>query len=135
MKIFRYIYYHIYIVYENENQVENLPLFKLSDSHDMILFLIKKELQGTKFTVELGNVGFDTSLYTPDLGVLILSLMGFGVRTDELWNWYFEKLCIYSEKVDLGDLYSVRELAFEFYFELRTKLQSIQSDHITAIQK
>ncbi len=107
-------------------EAENLPFFKLSDSQDMILFLIKKELQGTKFTVELGNVGFDTSLYSPDLGVLILSLMGFGVRTDELWNWYFDKLFTYSEKVDLGDVDAVRELAFEFYLELRTKIQSVQ---------
>ena len=62
-----------------KSQIEavDLPLFKLSDNQDLILFLIKKELQGTKFTQELDRLGFDASLYSSDLGAVILSLVGF----------------------------------------------------------
>ena len=47
----------------------DLPFFRLSESQDLILFLIKKELQGTKLTMELDRIGFDTSVYGSDLGV------------------------------------------------------------------
>jgi len=67
-------------------QAVDLPFFKLSENQDLILFLIKKELQGTKLMQELNRVGFDASLFSPDLGAVILSLMGFKHRTDELWD-------------------------------------------------
>ncbi|MEO9485474.1 MAG: hypothetical protein ABJG47_18585 [Ekhidna sp.] len=105
-------------------QAENLPFFKLSDSQDLILFLIKKELQGTKFVQELDRVGFDPSVFCPDLGVVILSLVGFENRSDELWNWYSEVVDVFAEKVDLWNRDTVQELALDVYLELRAKLKS-----------
>ena len=102
----------------------DLPFYKLSDSQDLILFLIKKELQGTKFMGELDRLGFDTSVYCSDLGVVILSLAGFTGRTDALWDWYMQMMDSYAEKVDLWDTESARELALDVYVELRTKLKS-----------
>ena len=66
-----------------EIEVEDLPFFKLSSTQDLILFLIKKELQGTKFVYELDKIGFDCSIFSIDLGAVILSLLGFRNRTDE----------------------------------------------------
>lgn len=102
----------------------DLPFYKLSDSQDLILFLIKKELQGTKFTRELDRLGFDTAVYCSDLGVVILSLAGFTGRTDALWDWFMKMLDSYAEKVDLWDTDTARELALDVYLELRTKLKS-----------
>ena len=102
----------------------DLPFYKLSDSQDLILFLIKKELQGTKFTRELDRLGFDTGVYCSDLGVVILSLAGFTGRNDALWDWFMKMLDSYAEKVDLWDTDTARELALDVYLELRTKLKS-----------
>ncbi|MEP4090948.1 hypothetical protein [Reichenbachiella sp.] len=98
--------------------------FRLSSSHDLTLFLIQKELQGTRFTKELERIGFDHSIFSSDLGDVILSLIGFISRNDDLWIWYYEVLNSYSDKVDLRDNNSSRELALEFYFELNNKFKS-----------
>ena len=102
----------------------DLPFFKLSDSQDLILFLIRKELQETKFMRELDRIGFDTSVYCSDLGVVILSLAGFRGRTNELWDWYLSMLDSYAEKVDMRDSDEAGELALDVYLELRTRLKS-----------
>ncbi len=102
-------------------EAESLPMFKLSSNQDLILFLIKKELQGTKFINELDKIGFDSSLFCIDLGKVILSLMGFQNRSDEMWEWYDQTLDSYLPKVNLWDNSTTRELALDFYLELRTK--------------
>ncbi len=102
-------------------EADNLPMFKLSSSQDLILFLIKKELQGTKFINELDKIGFDSSVFCIDLGEVILSLMGFQNRTDELWAWYDKTLDSYASKVDLWNNSTTRELTLNFYLELRAR--------------
>lgn len=102
-------------------EADNLPMFKLSSNQDLILFLIKKELQGTKFINELDKIGFDSSLFCIDLGEVILSLIGFQNRTDELWAWYDETLDLYASKVDLWSNSTTHELTLDFYLELRAK--------------
>lgn len=101
----------------------DLPFFKLSESQDLILFLIKKELQGTKFTNELDRLGFNTEVYCSDLGVVILSLAGFKGRSDALWDWYMKLMDAFAEKVDLRDSDSARNLALDVCLELRNKLK------------
>ncbi len=101
----------------------NLPFYTLSDSQDLILFLITKELEGTKFTRELDRLGFDSAVYSSDLGIVILSLVGFTSRTDELWDWFTPMMDSFAEKVDIWDHGTARELALDVYMELRTKLK------------
>ena len=112
-----------------EFEIECPPLFQLSSHQDLILFLIKKELQGTKFVSELSKIGFDSSIFDIDLGAVILSLLGFKRRTDE-WQWYYEKLDDFAEKVDLQDNSIVSEMAFSFYLELQSKVQSEVADGV-----
>ncbi len=102
----------------------DLPFYQLSERQDLILFLIKKELQGTKFTRELDRLGFDTGLYCSDLGVVILSLAGFKGRTDDLWDWFIKMMDAFAEKVDLWDSETAKEAALDVYLELRNKLKS-----------
>lgn len=105
-----------------EIEVRDIPFFRLSTQHDLILFLIKKELQGTKLTLELDRIGFDHSLYAPDLGDVILSLAGFEKRGDELWTWYYGLMQAHAEKVDLNEPETAHDQALEMYFALREKL-------------
>ncbi len=105
-------------------ETKDFPFFKLSHDQDLILFLIKKELQGTKFAKELDRIGFDQSTFCPDLGVVIMSLVGFKERSDTLWEWYMEVMDAFADQVDLWDSRTAHELALDFYIELRAKLKS-----------
>ncbi|MEP1779283.1 hypothetical protein [Reichenbachiella sp.] len=100
-------------------KIRSLPLFKLPPGQDLILFLIKQELLGTRFLNDLQGVGFGGEVFSMDLGVAILSLMGFHDRTDELWEWYFETLNAFAERVNLSEDTTADQLALEFYVELR----------------
>lgn len=101
------------------------PHFYLPEEEDMLLFLIQKELQGTRFTNDLAKLGFDGSLYSPDLGSVILSLAGINNRSDVVWNWYYTELDRLSEQVDLHDLKTARVTALEFYGLLKQRLTNV----------
>ncbi|WP_103068990.1 hypothetical protein [Aquimarina sediminis] len=105
-----------------EIELQNFPSFKLSSDQDLILFLIRNELLGTKFINQLSEIGFDTSFFSVELGTAILSLMGFNNRTDVLWQWYYEILDSYVLRVNLKDYTGVNVLAFDFYIALRIRL-------------
>lgn len=102
------------------------PQFKLSTQQDLILYLIKNELVGTRFINQLASVGFDTSFFSVELGMAILSLMGFKTRTDTLWEWYHDTVDLYAAKICLDDHAVTRAVTFDFYIALRIKLHSEQ---------
>ncbi|PKV48887.1 hypothetical protein ATE84_0903 [Aquimarina sp. MAR_2010_214] len=102
------------------------PQFKLSTHQDLILYLIKNELLGTRFINQLASVGFDTSFFSVELGMAILSLMGFKNRTDALWEWYHGTVDAYAAKVCLEDHAATRAVSFDFYIALRIKLHTEQ---------
>lgn len=102
----------------------DFPFFRLSSNHDLVLFLIQKELQGTKFTNELEKLGFDGSTFSTDLGSVILSLTGFRHRSDELWEWYYKMVDAFTDQVDLQDHATAREAALHVYLELRNRLKA-----------
>jgi hypothetical protein len=105
---------------------QNFPQFKLSTHQDLILFLIKNELLGTRFMNQLSTVGFDTSFFSVELGTAILSLMGFKNRTDTLWEWYHDTVDMYATKVCLEDHAATSAVSFDFYIALRIKLHTEQ---------
>lgn len=97
---------------------QNLPLIKFPKKVELIIFLIKEELKNRKFSNGLDAVGFDTSMTCSDLSPLVLGLMGFDPRTDELYSWYYEMLETNLEEIDLSDMTMLFEKAFEVYVEL-----------------
>ena len=99
-----------------------LPLFRLTNEHDLLLFLIQKELQGARFIHDLTSAGFDTSRYDPDLGVVILSLFGFQERSDEILDWYYTELDTIVTRINLDDKESIKVLTLEFYHTIKTKV-------------
>lgn len=96
----------------------DLKLVKLPPAVELILFLIKEELKNRKFTNGLEQVGFDTSVCCTDFGILILSLAGFGKRTDQMYNWYYELLDKYAAKIEDVNADDIFEHALDFYIEL-----------------
>lgn len=105
-----------------EIEVRDIPFFKLSTSQDLILYLIKKELQDNKLAQEFDRLGFDSMLFSMDLGDLILSFMGFQARGDKFWNDYQGLVHIHAAKVDLTNPETASEQALELYLTLREKI-------------
>ena len=110
-----------------ELEARDFPKFKLSTNQDLTLFLIKNELLSTRFLNQLESIGFDTSFFSIDLSVVILSLMGFENRTDSLWEWYYTNLETYVFKMNIQDYEEVNTIAFDFYIVLRAKLEEEQT--------
>jgi hypothetical protein len=103
------------------NFPSNLRLIKLPTQVELTLFLIREELKNHKFTRDLNNVGFDTAFCSSDFSALILGLVGFENRSDEIYDWYFKLCDQYVQKVDLEEASDFNELAFHFYTELLTE--------------
>ena len=101
---------------------DNLGLTRLPPRVDLIIYLIKAELKNTRFTNQLEQIGFDTSLSSLDFGGLILELAGFSNRNDELFDWYNQLVEDYSNRLDdPADPARVNEVAFDFYNEIQKK--------------
>jgi len=102
---------------------EDMPsFFKLYPEHDLLLFLIEKELHDTKMRLGLEQLGFSNEyLFVHDLGDLILSLVGIKGRSDELWSWYHELIKAYAQKLEIGNYDAAFEQSCKVYFELKDK--------------
>ncbi|WP_062055761.1 hypothetical protein [Aquimarina longa] len=107
-------------------ETQDFPQFRLSTNEDLILFLIRNELLSAKLINQLSIIGFDTSFFSFELGIAILSLMGFRDRTDTLWKWYHDMLDSYVLKINLDNHNAVKAIIFDFYVELRVKLYNEQ---------
>ncbi|WP_103866254.1 hypothetical protein [Aquimarina sp. I32.4] len=105
-------------------EAQGFPTFKLPANQDLILLLIKNELISTQFAHQLDTIGFDTSSYSIELGSAILSLVGFTDRTDTLWEWYYNMLDSYIEKINLEENGITERVIFDFYIALRIKLHT-----------
>ena len=104
-----------------ELETQASPFFDLSNVQELLLFLIRQELQGARFIHELERLGFNSGFFTVDLGEVILPLIGFSHQTDELWEWYCETLYSFAARVDMRDNSRNDELVLEFYLALRSK--------------
>lgn len=87
------------------------------NNQDMILSLIEKEIEGTKFIKELQRVGFDTTVYTPDLCDIITAIMGI-TKKDDLWDWYFKRLDAHTDNYTFLNKKQLKHEAYLFYLEL-----------------
>jgi len=97
---------------------DKIQLTKLPPAAEMTIFLIGEELKNRKCMNTLEQVGFDTSFFSGDLGVLILSLSGFDVRSDELYSWYTELLDTHCATFTPNDGKAWKQAALDVYLEL-----------------
>lgn len=100
---------------------ENLQLIKLPPSAEMTLFLIGEEMKNRRLINRLELAGFDTAFSGADLSILILSLIGFDPRPDELYEWYTNVLNEACEKANPADTTEWKQAVFDFYMELVAK--------------
>lgn len=95
-------------------------------TQEVLLHLIRKELQGRKFVCELSKIGFDAAIFNTDLGSTILSLMGHPYPSDTFLNWYDQTLDHFTNCINLHHPATAPEAAFNFYLALTKKLRELR---------
>lgn len=95
-----------------------LQLIKLPPAAEMTLFLIGEEMKNRRLINRLEHAGFDTAFSGADLSILILSLIGFDPRPDELYEWYSTALNSTCENANPADSTEWKQAVFDFYLEL-----------------
>ena len=100
----------------------NHHLPQTESNSNIILILVKKELQDAKLINELIKLGFSSSQFGPCLGEVILKLLGVENRNDEWWEWYYQMLDKFAEKVELTNESGLVDVADEFIAVLRSRV-------------
>ena len=111
---------------KTQTQIAGTLPAKFSSNQKLALFLIEKELRGTKLISEFIRAGMNPALFSLNFGPAILSLMGFRKGGEDLSSWYEETLAAYVEKVDIHDLWDDQDITGGFYFELRRKKMQME---------
>jgi hypothetical protein len=100
----------------------NIPPIKLSKKTELILHLITAEIKNRKLISGLIDLGFDTTHYTIDFNQIILSLIGFEKLSEELYQYYYELLDQYCEKINIWKFgEELNDVALNIYSELLMK--------------
>lgn len=94
----------------------NLHL-KLPSKVENTLYLIKEELKSRKFFNSLRESGLDDCHYQPHLDELIMASVGLDDDSNETFDFYYNTIEEYSEKIVPGESSAV-EQAFNVYLEL-----------------
>jgi hypothetical protein len=92
-------------------------LLRLPTNVEFTLFLIREELKSSRLFYGLGIAGFDHSIYRSDFSTLIQEAIGLDTDSNEINDFYFQKLTYYTERVD-QDQEKITNLAFKFYLDL-----------------
>lgn len=80
---------------------KNLTLeFDLSNRRDIILYLIQKELLDISLHNRFIHAGLDLTLFSTDLGELILFLLGHSETSDALWEFYYKTMNHYAIELE-----------------------------------
>jgi hypothetical protein len=95
---------------------------KLNGIQEVAVFLIKAELKNRKFAEQLEQIGFDPTYVSLDLGTVVLQLIGFNERSDEIYEWYQKRVEIFLPKVVLkDDGETLNSLAIQLFKELTSR--------------
>src|SRR5690349_4548159 len=102
-------------------------IFKLPTKAWLILHLLREETKSRAFILGFEKAGLTSNYDGTNLVPLIFSLLDFPEPTDELMNWYVERLDHYAEDIDLEDSDIISESAFSLYIDFEIKRRSIKS--------
>jgi hypothetical protein len=102
----------------------NLDLYSIPEDAEIQIpvFLIAADLKTRKLINALTSIGCDGSFCVSDLCDLVFAFVGFEDRPNELYDYYFELLDQYCEKVTHQNDIPIKE-AFCIYKELITERQ------------
>jgi hypothetical protein len=94
----------------------NLDLYDIPENEEIQIpvFLIATDLKSRKLINGLTSIGCDNCFCASDLCDLILAMLGFEDRPNELYDFYFELLDQYCDKVTYENDLPINE-AFSIY--------------------
>ena len=95
----------------------NVRLVKLPPDIEITLYLIKQELKTAKLFNGLAKVGLGDCFFECHFDTIVLALMGFDERPDDLHNFYTKLIDQYSEKME-ADTAEITQRAFDVYAEM-----------------
>jgi len=105
----------------------NLDLYNLpykEEETQVTIVLIAAELKSRKLINGLTNIGCDSCFCIPELCDLVLAMVGFNDRPDELYDYYFDLLDKYCDKVSHENELPIKE-AVSVYKSLKRKANSL----------
>jgi hypothetical protein len=98
------------------------PLVRLPEKAELVLYLIKQELKSNKFFNTMAELGGGDSYYRPCLDTVILSYSGFADHSDDLLEFYVERIDHYSNKIGIDET-SLTKYAFKLLVDLEMEKQ------------
>jgi len=100
------------------NYPKHVPLVKIPQEVEFVIFLIREELKSRALTNGFDKMGLDGSICISDFSNLIFSAIGFDNNSDEFYEWYLSQLDIFCKDVDLSDGTTLSKQTFDFYIHL-----------------
>ena len=91
----------------------------------LAIHLIQEQIRNQVLILALEKLGFDCSTYTLNISEVILTLVGFRNKTDELYQRYFELI---EEAVEETDYSNMDEKLKEWSELIYSELQSLHLD-------
>ena len=85
--------------------------------------LIQEQIRNQVFILALEKLGFDCTIYTLNISEIILTLVGFKNKTDELYQKYFTLI---EKAVEETDYYNMDEKLREWSELIYSEMQSLQ---------
>ncbi|HWA34210.1 MAG TPA: hypothetical protein VG737_08780 [Cyclobacteriaceae bacterium] len=107
-----------------------LPLAKLPDKLDSVLFLLREELKSRKLFHALHIAGLDDCFFQPHLDGLITRTIGLYDGKDETFNAYDEIMDRRSKKIEEHNE-SVMKQAMKAYIEIIALKKEIEASEKT----
>jgi hypothetical protein len=96
---------------------KDMRLIRLPAKEELIIFLISEDIRNRKIIKHLEKEGQDGA-YAGDLSKLILGLVGFEDRSDQLYALYFRQLDENALDLNLSENRELHERAFKIYKNL-----------------
>jgi hypothetical protein len=82
-----------------------LPILKsIIMKKSLAIHLIREQIRNQVLILTLENLGFDCTCYTMNISEVILSLVGFEDKTDQLYQRYFELIEKAVEETDYRNM-------------------------------
>lgn len=70
------------------------------DNKKLVIHLIQEQIRNQVLILAFEKLGFDCTIYTLNISEIILTLIGFNQKTDELYQKYFELIEKAVEETD-----------------------------------
>mgnify|MGYP006305727581 CR=1 FL=1 len=91
----------------------------------LAIHLIQEQIRNQVLILALEKLGFDCTIYTLNISEIILTLMGFSNKTDELYQKYFTLI---EKAVEETDYCNMDEKLREWSVLIYSELQSLHLD-------